>query len=175
MKRIRYVAFSEDLPERFLDADLSPEALGVHLAAYAVSSRGMLDGRLSRPRLRRVFGWSEAVEQKLVDAGIWLPLHDGGVELAGYLDDNRSREEIEHRAKVASHAASVKWENKRAGEPTSRPVPSLPVPIAPSALHDAMRHAAAENPPERRDLEDYDAAVAALQVKRLSRTEGGAA
>ncbi len=132
MRRVRYFAVAEDLPDRFLDAELSADALALHVAASAVSSRAMLDGRVPPARLRRVPYWTEERQAALVAAGIWQ-LDGETAVLPDYLQLNRSREEIEERSETYRKNAEAGWRARLANPPappeTSHEGPSRPVSV----------------------------------------------
>jgi hypothetical protein len=102
-RRRPYVQIPNDLVDRMADAGLDAAAIGLSLAAWSESSRDTLDGRIPARRLRRLVGWTAQRQRDLVQTGFWGDAA-GGIQLAEYLEFNRTRAEIEDIAAKRAEA-----------------------------------------------------------------------
>lgn len=90
-----YFVMADADPLAWIDAGLDVDHLGLHLLAWAESSTHALDGRIPGLRLRRLPGWTQRRQDRLVARGVWI-LDEALDEIlvADYLTLNRSRAEI---------------------------------------------------------------------------------
>lgn len=90
-----YFVMANTDPLEWIDAGLDVDHLGLHLLAWAESSTYALDGRIPGLRLRRLPGWTQRRQDRLVARGVWMldPTLDE-VTLTDYLTLNRTRAEI---------------------------------------------------------------------------------
>jgi hypothetical protein len=89
-----YFSMANSDPIDIIDAGLGLDHLGLNVLAWAESGSHALDGRVPMSRIKRLPGWSQKRQDRLVAAGVWLISLDDVVVLEGYLDVNRSREDI---------------------------------------------------------------------------------
>jgi hypothetical protein len=75
---------------------LSPQERDLNVAAWSYSAFRMTDGQLIPLEVKRLPSWNALRVRRLVDTGFWRQTAEG-YELVGYLDINRTREEIEQR------------------------------------------------------------------------------
>lgn len=98
-----YFAMANTDPIDLIGAGLDLGHLGLHILAWAESSTHALDGKIAEHRLRRLPGWTQKRQDRLVESGAWQ-ISDGVVELVGYLVTNSARADIE--AKRAARQAA---------------------------------------------------------------------
>ena len=89
-----YFVMADDDPMTWVDAGLDVDHLGLHLLAWAESSMHALDGRIACVRVRRLPGWTQLRQDRLVAMGVWVLALGDEVVLVDYLNYNQSRAEI---------------------------------------------------------------------------------
>jgi hypothetical protein len=103
-----YVAYPDDRAADIL-ATLAIEEVGLDAAAWSLASRYLLDGKLSRDRLRRIRGWTAMRQARLVEAGFWR-IEADEIVLVGYLAYNHDKATIrkirDARSAVATDAVA---------------------------------------------------------------------
>jgi hypothetical protein len=123
---------------------LSDRAFRLHVAGLCFCARMLTDGLIPEDRVKRLLpSVTKAMVNELVGGGIWLVV-DGGYEVYGFLEYNRSKEKVlndraaaaERKAKFLAKKAEA--EAKKNGVPNtvpnsaengaqSRPDPTRPV------------------------------------------------
>jgi hypothetical protein len=115
---------------------MTPQERDLNVAAWSHSAFRMSDGKLLPIEVKRLPSWNALRVRRLVEAGYWRPTVEG-YEIVGYLEINRSREEIEERRagnRLRQHAFRERRTADRAEPATPEMEPS-------NALGNAGSHA----------------------------------
>lgn len=90
-----YFAMANNDPMSWIDDGIDVDHLGVHLLAWAECSTHVTDGLLTGIRVRRLPGWTQRRQDRLVARGLWqYHAETDIIELTDYLTTNKSRAEI---------------------------------------------------------------------------------
>jgi hypothetical protein len=88
--------------------DYGAAEMGLIACAITCANRLLSDGIIPRGWPSRRFGADiESIVKRLVTDGVWKRLRDGNYEIVGYLDHNRSKQEVEEMKQVRASAGRV--------------------------------------------------------------------
>lgn len=107
-------------------ADLSREALLLHISGLMYASRELTDGRLSKGRVPRAV-WSawvsdldvDALATELIDAGVWENW-PGHFQIVNYVEHNNTRQQVEEARAADRERKRLAREKAKAGKGLNR-------------------------------------------------------
>lgn len=112
-----HIKLSNDLGGSKQAVELSDDtylgAIGLHVLGLGYCDRQRTDGEIPRRALSRSIAPGIDCSHEVAElerVGFWEPKQDGW-RIAGYLDWQRSREEIEGASESARNAANTRWRN----------------------------------------------------------------
>jgi len=114
-----WTKLSDSFTDELDDANLSPEAAILHVAALCYSMRLLTDGRLRKKQAQRLYTLTDPEQaiQDLIDAGYWTET-DGGYEIVNFLEDQRSAEAV-RREQVLKKERQARWLDKKRNPETN--------------------------------------------------------
>jgi hypothetical protein len=156
-----WTKLSDSFTDELDDANLSPEAAILHVAALCYSMRLLTDGRIRKKQAQRLYSLSDPQQaiRDLIDAGYWVELDDC-YEIVNFLEDQRSAEAV-RREQILKKERQARWLDKKRNPEGTATNPSANGHKKRDASQDASRDGAPAQPSPAQRKRGWDGVLPA--------------
>jgi hypothetical protein len=118
-----WTKLSDSFTDELDDANLSPEAAILHVAALCYCNRLLTDGRIRKKQAQRLYSLDDpaAAIQALIDAGYWTET-ETDYEIVNFHQDQRPAETV-LAEREAARVRQANWRAAKSGKPLRPPQP----------------------------------------------------